>query len=136
FAGGHFDRSEVPMPFYAETSHRFARLCDLFGDAFGPFGLDADDYGSTDVRVAANTRKRPESQLKILAELQSAISVRQSHGPLYERGHAFSGGIGNVIDRQDNHVIANTKTAIGPTKAGELQVLRSNHMDHLRVLTL
>jgi len=51
-------------------------------------------------------------QVKIFAKLQAAIGVRQGQGALDVVAHCFAGGVGQVVQGQDNNMVADTYAAI------------------------
>ena len=112
--------------------NRFAGLCDFFDDALGPLRFDTDDDARGNVRITASAGQRAEGQFEIFAELQTAISVRQSHRAFDQASDAFSGSIGNIVDRQNDDVVANAETAIRALEAGQFQFLWINHIVHLK----
>src|SRR3546814_16149287 len=58
-------------------------------------------------------------QLEVLAELQPPVVVRQREAAVDVVGHLFAGGVGEVIQRQDHHVVADADAAILPPEAEE-----------------
>ncbi len=102
----------------------------------GPLGLDADDDAGGDVGIASRAGQGAEGQFQILAELQPPVGVRQGHRALDERGDAFGGGIGNIVHRQDDDVIADAVTAIRTAITCQLHFFGFDHTLHLKVLTL
>ena len=51
-------------------------------------------------------------QVEIGAELQPAIGVRQGQRALDVVGHRLAGRVGNIVERQDNHVVAHADPAV------------------------
>jgi hypothetical protein len=74
--GGFCDGGDIAMALDAEADHRFASPGDAVDDALGPAILDADDDDGGDVRVRAGADQGAEMDLEVLAELQTAIGVR------------------------------------------------------------
>src|SRR3546814_6871981 len=58
-------------------------------------------------------------QLEVLAELQPPVVVRQREAAVDVVGHLFAGGVGEVIQRQDHHVVADADAAILTPEAEE-----------------
>ena len=69
------DRGDVAVSFDTKTNDGLARLGDALDDAVGPLVLDADYDDRCDVRVRPDSDQRPEVQLKVLTELEPAISM-------------------------------------------------------------
>src|SRR3546814_18109514 len=58
-------------------------------------------------------------QLEVLAELQPPVVVRQREAAVDVVGHLFAGGVGEVVQRQDHHVVADADAAILTPEAEE-----------------
>jgi hypothetical protein len=74
-------------------------------------------------------------EVEIGAELQPAIRVRQGHHPLDVVGHSLAGGVGDVVDRQDDDVVADADAAVLAPVAEEM-FSGDCHAHHLLVLML
>ena len=74
--------------------------------ALGPGGLDPDDDRRGDVRVRAGADHRSEVQVEVLAVLQPAVGVRQRKRAGDLRRDSLACGVRNVVDGQDDHVVA------------------------------
>ena len=64
------------------------------------------------VGVAAGADQGAEVQIQVLAELQPAIGVRHRHRALDVVGHRLAGRVGEIIERQDDDVIAHADAAV------------------------
>src|SRR5690606_17616204 len=102
----------VAVQFYAESGHGLAGGGNGVHHALGPAFFDADDHDCRDVRVAAGTDQRAEMQFQVFAELQAAVGMRQGHRALDVVGDGFGGRVGNVVDRQDDDVVAHTDASV------------------------
>ncbi len=58
-------------------------------------------------------------ELEILAELEPAIGVRQGHGALDEVGHRLAGGVREVVEGQQDDVVAHADAAVLAAPAHE-----------------
>ena len=110
--GCHLDGLQVAVPFDGEARHRLAGLGDLIDHALRPHRLDADDDRRRNVRIAADAGKRAEGQIEVFAELQAAIGMRQRHRALDQRRDAGGCGVRDIVNRQDDHVVAHTPAAV------------------------
>ena len=93
--------SMSPLPSMPKPVDRLAGLGDAVDHALGPAVLDADHHHGGDVRVGAGADQRAEMQVEILAELQTAIGVRQRQRALDVVGDRLAGGVGEIVERQD-----------------------------------
>ena len=106
------DGLQVAVLLNAKARHRLAGFGDAVNHALGPLGLNADNHHSGHVGVAAHADEGAEVQVKVFAELQPAIGVGQGQGALHVVAHGLAGGVGKVVQRQDNDVIANAYPAV------------------------
>ncbi len=111
-ARGVHDGLQIAVLLDGKAGHRLAGRRDAVDDLARPAGLDADDDAGGDIGIGAGADHGAEMQIKILAELQPAIGVRQGHGALDVVANRFAGGIGNVVKRQDDDMVADTDTAV------------------------
>ena len=51
-------------------------------------------------------------QVEVFTELQAAIGVRQGQGALDVVSHSFTGSVGKVVQRQNDHMVTDAHTAI------------------------
>ena len=79
---------------------------------FAQLVLDADHDHRGDVRVRAGADQRAEVQVEVGAELQPAVRVRQRHRALDVVLDRLRGGVGEVVDRQDDDVVAHADAAV------------------------
>src|SRR5690606_23246928 len=110
--GGPGDRIDVAVQFDAEAGDRLARLGDAFDDLVGPTLLDADHHDGRDIGVAANADQRAEMQVEVGAELQATVGMRQRQGALDVVGDRLAGGVRQIVERQDDDVIAHANPAV------------------------
>ena len=61
-------------------------------------------------------------QVEVLAELQPAIGVRQRHRALDVVGDRLAGGVRQIVERQDDDVVAHADAAVLAPPAHERQV--------------
>lgn len=97
----------------AEAHHRFARFGDTVNHLLGPAILDTDHHHRGNVRIAAGTDQRAEMQIQIGTKLQAAIRMWNRHRAFDVMRHRFGGGVGKIVDRQHDDVIADPDAAIG-----------------------
>jgi hypothetical protein len=95
----------------AEMRHRLAAGADAVGDLLRPGVLDADHHHRGDVRVGAGADERPEMQIQVGAELQPAVRVRDRERSLDIVLHRLCGCVREVVDRQDEDVVAHADAA-------------------------
>jgi len=122
-AAGHLDDLEVAMALDGEAGHRLAALRDALDHAPGPARLDADDDHRGDVRVRPGPDQRAEMQREVLAELQPPIGVRQGHRALDVVGDGLAGRVGQVVQRQDDHVVADADAPVGTAISHEADAI-------------
>ena len=91
---------------------RLAGGGDAVDDALGPAVLDADHHDRRDVRVAAGADQRAEVQVEVGAELQPAVRMRNRHRALDVVRDRLGRGVGQVVDRQDDDVVAHADAAV------------------------
>ena len=116
------DGGDVAVAFDAEADDRLAGLGDAVDHALGPAVLDADDDDGGDVRIGAGADQRAEMQIEVLAELQAAIGVRQRHRALDVVGDRLAGRVRQVVERQDDDVVAHADAAVLAPPAPERQI--------------
>ena len=123
--GGLGDGGDVAVAFDAEAGDRLSGFGDAVDHTLGPLVLDADHDDRGDVRVRAGADQRAEVQFEILAELQAAIGVRQRHRALDVVGDRLAGRVRQVVERQDDHMIAHADAAVltPPALEGEIGVV-------------
>ena len=116
------DRRDVAVALDAEAGHRLAGLGDAVDDALGPAVLDADHDDGRDIGIGAGADQGAEVQLEILAELQPAIGMRDRQRALDVVGDRLAGRVGEVVERQDDDVVAHADAAVLAPAAPEFQV--------------
>ena len=113
---GHFGRTHdgvvIAMEFDAETGDRFAGLGNAVDHFFRPAFFNADHHHGGDVGVGARADDGAEMQVQVGAKLQPAIGMRDRNRALDVVGHGFSGGIGQIVNRQNQDVVADTNAAV------------------------
>ena len=77
-----------------------------------PARLDADDDTGGDIRIRSRADHRAEMQVQVLAELQAAVRMGQRDRALDVVRHGLAGRVGNVVDRQDGDVVADSDPAV------------------------
>jgi hypothetical protein len=105
---------------------------DAVHDLVRPAVLDADHHHRGDVRVAAGADQRAEVQFEVGAELQPAVGVRDRHRALDVVRDGLGRGIGQVVQRQHDDVVAHADAAVLAPVAEEGGVL-ADHAVPLRV---
>ena len=65
-----------------------------------------------DVRIGAGADQGAEEQFEVLAELQPAIGVRQRQRALDVVGDRLAGGVRQIVERQDDDVVAHADAAV------------------------
>ncbi len=110
--GGPHDRVVVAVALDAEADDRLAGGLDAVDDLLGPAVLDADDDDGGDVRVAAGADQGAEVEIEVGAELEPAVGVRDRERALDVVGDGFGGGVGEVVERQHDDVVAHADAAV------------------------
>ena len=105
--GSGADGFQIAVLLDAKAHHGFAGFGNAVHHALGPHRLDADNVG-----VAARADKGAEVQVEVFTELQAAVSMGQGHGSLDVVCHSLAGGVGKVIQGQNDHMVANTHTSV------------------------
>jgi len=100
------------VAFDAEADHRLAGGGDAVDHFFGPTVFNADHHHGRDVGVAARAYQRAKVQLQVGAELQAAVGVRNRHAALDVVGHGLRRSVGQVVQRQDDDVVAHADAAV------------------------
>ncbi len=100
------DGLDVAVAFDGEAGDGLAGLGDAVDDAPGPTWLDADDDDGRDVGIRSSADHGAEVQLEVFAELQAAVRVGQGQGALDVVGHRLACGVGDIVHRKNDHVIA------------------------------
>ena len=113
---------DVTVPFDAEAGDGLAGLGDAVDDAAGPAIFDADHDDGRHVGVGAGADQGAEVQVKVGAELQAAVWMREGNRALDVVGNRFAGGVGQVIERQEDDVIAHADAAVLAAPADEREV--------------
>ena len=67
-------------------------------------------------------------QFEIFAELQPAIGMRQRQGALDIVAHSLTGGVGEVVEGKNDHVIADACAAVLAAKTVKIVSAHSYHL--------
>jgi hypothetical protein len=94
------------------SGHRLAGRGDAGDDFLRPLILDSDDDDGGDVGICACADQRAEVQFEVGAELQPAVGVRDRQRPLDVVRDGLAGGVGQIVDRQDDDVIAHADATV------------------------
>jgi hypothetical protein len=135
FLGGFgctHDGVMVAVAFNTKANNRLASFGDTVDNLLGPTVFNPDHHDSSDVGVAARTNQRAEVQVKVRTELQAAVRVRNCHGALDGNSNGFSSGVGQVIQRQNDHMVTDADAAVIAAIAPESGVL----VDHGHLISL
>src|SRR5215831_9472336 len=120
--GGLGHGGDITVALDAEADHGLAGFGNAVDHALGPAVLDADDDDGSHVRVGPGADQGPEEKVEVGAELQPAIGVRQRQCTLDVVGYRLAGGIGKIIERQDDHVVAHAHATVLASPAAKAQV--------------
>jgi hypothetical protein len=96
----------------AESGYRFAGSGDAVDNFLGPTILDTDYHNRGNVGIGAGADQCTEMQFEVFPELKPAIGMGYRHGIGNIVGNRFTGCIRQVIDRQDDNVVANADPAV------------------------
>ncbi len=110
--GSAADRLHVAVAFDAEEGHGFPRRGDAVGDPLRPAVLDTDHHHRGDIGIGPGADQRLEMQLQVRAELQPPIGMRNRERSLDGVRHDFTGGVGEIVDGQDEDVIAHADATV------------------------
>ena len=102
----------VAVAFNTKANNRLASLGNAVNNALGPAVFNTDHHDSRHVGVAACADQGLEVQIKVRTELQTAIRVGDGHGAFDGSGNRFGCSVGEVIQGQDDDVVANTDATI------------------------
>ena len=102
----------VAVELDAEAGDGLARGRDAVGDLLRPLVLDADDDDRRDVRVAPGADQRAEVEIEVGAELQPAVRMRNGDRALDVVRDRFRRGVGQIVDRQHDDVVAHADPAV------------------------
>src|SRR5207253_8820315 len=103
----------------AETEYRLAGLPDALDYPFGPAFLDTDHDRCGDIGIGAGADQRAEVKLEVGAELQPAVGMRQRERALDAVLHGLRRGVREVVDRQDDDMVAHADAAVFAAVAPE-----------------
>ena len=120
------------MLFNAEAGNRLAGLGDTVDHTLGPLGLDTDNHAGGNVRVGTGADQRTEMEVKVGAELQAPVGMRQGNSTLDVVGNGLAGSVGKVVKGKDNNMIADADTAVVTAITHKCLL----HFYHLFVFTL
>jgi hypothetical protein len=109
---GAHDGVVVTVLLDAEAGDRLAGQRDAVDHLLRPALLDADDHDGGNVRVGAGPDQGAEMEIEVLAELQAPVGVRQCERALDVVGDRLGGRVGDVVDRQDDDVVADTDATV------------------------
>ena len=129
------DRVVIAVQLDAEAGDRLAGRRDAVDDALGPALLDADDDDRRDIRIAAGADQRAEVQVEVGAELQPAVGMRDRQRALDIVRDGLARGVGQVVDRQDDDVVAHADAAVLAPVAHEC-LLHVRHPSHQRLVLM
>jgi hypothetical protein len=110
--GGAHDRVVVAMKLDAEPGHGLAGGGDAIGHFFRPLVFDPDHDDRGHIRIAAGADQRAEVKVEVGAELQPTVRVRNRDRALDVVGDRLGRGVRQIVDRQDDHVVANADAAV------------------------
>src|SRR3989442_44814 len=109
----------MAVAFEAEPESRLAGVLDALSHAGGPAFLDADHDPCGDVGIGAGADQRAEVKTEAGAELQPAVGMRQRERALDAVLHRLRRGVREVVDRQDDDMVAHADAAIFAAVAPE-----------------
>jgi hypothetical protein len=109
----------VAVAFDAEADDGLAGRGDAVDHLLRPAVLDADDDDRGDVRIAAGANQGAKVQLEVGAELEPPVRVRDRERALDVVRDRLGGGVGEVVERQHEDVVANADAAVLAAKAEE-----------------
>ena len=121
-----------PWPSMPKPTTGLPVVGDAVDDLLGPAVLDADHDHRGDVRVAAGADQRAEVQVEVGAELQPAVGVRDRHRALDVVGDRLGRGVRQVVERQDDDVVAHADAAVLAPVAQEGGLLVDDRLDMSR----
>ena len=101
----------------AEAHHRLSGRGDAVDHLLRPLLLDADHDDGGDVRVGAGADQRAEMEVEVGAELQPAIRMRNRERTLDVVRDGLARRVRQVVDRQDDDVVADADAAVLATVA-------------------
>ena len=111
-AAGVGDGFDLAIALQREAFNPLSGLGDAVDNTSGPAGLNADDNNARDIRVGPSADQGPEMQIQILAELQTSVVMRQRQCPFNVMLNLFTGRVGQIIQGQDDDVVADADAAV------------------------
>jgi hypothetical protein len=114
------NRPNIAFALDGEASDRLAGSGDAFGNSLCPTRLDPNHHGSSHIGIASSPCHRPKEQFQILSKLQAPVTVRQSHGALNVVGHGLARGIRDIVNGEDNDMVANADPSVLSTVCKDL----------------
>ena len=110
--GGALDGAQIAVLFNREAFHRLAGFGDPLNHPVGPFRLNPDDHHGGHIGVAASADQSAEMEVQIGAKLQPAVGVRDGHGAFNVIGDRLARGIRQIVERQNDDMVADADAAI------------------------
>ena len=111
-AGSAGDGVDLAVLFDAETGNGLARPGNAVHHVLRPLFFNADDDDGGNVRVAARADQGAEVEIKVGAELETTIRMLDGHGAADVIGNGVAGGLGKVVQRQNQHMVTNAHATI------------------------
>ena len=106
------DGFQIAVLLDREALNRLSSRRNAVDDLLRPARFDADDDNGCHIGVAPGADDGAKVHVKVDAKLQTAIGVRNRQGSLDVVCNSFTGCVRNIIQWQDQHVVAYTDTSV------------------------
>src|SRR5882672_4520636 len=97
---------------------------------------DADHHHRGDIGIGPGADQRLEMQLEVSAELQPPIGMRNRERSLDVVRHRFTCGVGEIVDGQDEDVVAHADATVVALVSLECRLTQIHALRNLRNVAL
>jgi len=102
----------IAVAFDAKAHNGLSSRRNSINDALGPAILNADHHHRGNIWVAAGANQCLKVEIQVRAKLKASVRMGDRHGALDGHCNGLCGSIGEIIERQDDDVIADTDTLV------------------------
>ena len=106
------NRGGIAITLDPESFYWLTGFFDSFYNLSGPLGLNTNHDYSSNVRITSCTNEGTEMQLQVSAKLQTTIGVGNFDSTLNVVGDRIAGGVREVIEGENNHMITNPHASV------------------------
>ena len=102
----------VAVAFNTVANDGLAGFGNALNDLGGPTVFNPNHDHCCHVGVAASADQRAKVQVQVRAKLQPPVRVRYGHAAFDVVRHGFSGGVRQIIERQNNDMVTHANAAV------------------------